>query len=37
MKLRLINNNKRSRYIIKKLKLGYFIYELIDGRYIKYE
>ncbi len=27
-------NTKRNRFIIKNLKSGLFIYELVDGRYI---
>lgn len=30
-----IKNNKRNKFIIKHLKTGLFIYELVDGRYVR--
>lgn len=35
MKLKQFKNTKRNRFIIKKLKSGIFVYELIDGRYVR--
>ena len=35
MKTKQSKSRKRSKFIIKKLKSGFFIYELIDGRYKK--
>lgn len=35
MKTKLFENTKRNQFIIKKLKSGLFVYELVNGRYVK--
>jgi len=37
MKTKQFKNTKRNKFIIKNLKKGLFIYELIDGRYVRSE
>lgn len=36
MKRKQFLNTKRNKFIIKNLKSGLFIYELIDGRYVRH-
>ena len=35
MKTKQFKNTKRNKFIIKNLKKGVFIYELIDSRYVR--
>lgn len=35
MKTKQFKNTKRNKFIIKNLKSGLFIYELINGRYVR--
>ncbi len=35
MKIKQFKNTKRNKFIIKNLKSGLFIYELVDGRYVR--
>ena len=35
MKTKNFKKTKRNNFIIKNLKTGLFIYELVDGRYVR--